>query len=79
MTHAQALNTRDTGPNGGDNATCDGTLIDPQYAFHSDVAWTKFLCSKCGKIIYTVGGGRHWWNYDRDVNVESLTNPAEAE
>jgi hypothetical protein len=69
MTHKTAVNTSDRGPrNAPDTCTCEGELVEGLPVFHSDVQWTRFRCAACGKLVFTVGGRRHHWNYDREPN-----------
>lgn len=69
MTHQEAM----TSPYGEDwrglrdgeePPECDGELIDSNPSFSSDVYWTVFTCCKCFAVVFTVEGGRHWWNHE---------------
>jgi uncharacterized protein with PIN domain len=50
---------------GNDKTTCDGELEYITSEFTMDVYWWIYRCKKCGKEVWTVQGGRHWWNFER--------------
>jgi hypothetical protein len=47
------------------NCDCDGELRGLYADFSMDVMWIVYKCLKCGKEIWTVEGGKHWWNFEK--------------
>lgn len=75
FTHARALHYPQFG---GAKSDCPGELAYMRRVFHSDVSWDKYLCRRCLRVIYMVGGSRHWWNYDREPYPEEVVEVAQA-
>jgi uncharacterized protein with PIN domain len=50
---------------GNPTSDCDGELEFKDSGLALDVYWVVYRCRKCGKEVWTVQGGRHWWNFER--------------
>jgi hypothetical protein len=70
MTHASLVNTPDLGPHHGPKSNCHCQVAYAGVADHGGVEWVVYHCPWCSKLIYTVGGGRHWLNYEEGVSDE---------
>lgn len=62
MTHAVAMGHELK----AEQSECGGDLVFSGTSDHSDVFWTVYRCNCCGRKVWTVGGGQHWWNYEEE-------------
>lgn len=62
LTHRAALEEVYDRP----KSDCDGELEFVDSGLALDVYWVVYRCKKCGKEVWTVQGGPHWWNFERE-------------
>jgi hypothetical protein len=65
MTHAEMVNVFNLGPHHApkNTNTCHAELNYAGYSDHGGTEWIIFHCPSCNRLVYSIGGGRHWRNY----------------